>query len=129
MTSKLQSVIDRFDKLNEFLSDPAVVSDISLYTKYTKELSDITETAEKIKELIKVEKEKEDAEASISLEKDPDMKELLYQEIKELNKQLEVINEELKILLIPKDKNDDKSVIVEIRAGAGGEEAALQKGK
>lgn len=125
MTSKLQSVIDRFDKLNELLSDAQVVSDINLYKKYTKELSDITEPAEKIKELIKIEKEKEEAEKSIAVEKDADMKELLYQEIKELNKQHEVLTNELKLLLIPKDRNDDKSVIVEIRAGAGGEEAAL----
>ena len=83
------------------------------------------ETVEKIKELQKIEQERDDAEAFISMEKDPEMKELLSQEIKELIKRQAVVNNELKLLLIPKDENDDKSCIVEIRAGAGGEEAAL----
>ena len=125
MTTKLQSVLDRYDKLNELISDPSVISDMANYKKYTKELSDITETVEKIKELQKIEKEREDAEAFISMEKDAEMKELLSQEIKELIKRQAEVNNELKLLLIPKDKNDDKSCIVEIRAAAGGEEAAL----
>ncbi|MBQ3235709.1 MAG: peptide chain release factor 1 [Clostridia bacterium] len=125
MTQKLQSVLDRYDKLNELIADPAIISDIQNYKKYTKELSDITETVEKIKELVKIEKEREDAEAFISMEQDPEMKELLSQEIKELIKKQAEVNNELKLLLIPKDENDDKSCIVEIRAGAGGEEAAL----
>ena len=125
MTAKLQSVLDRYDKLNELIADPSVISDINNYKKYTKELSDITETVEKIKELQKIEQERDDAEAFISMEKDPEMKELLSQEIKELIKRQAVVNNELKLLLIPKDENDDKSCIVEIRAGAGGEEAAL----
>ena len=125
MTSKLQSVLDRFDKLNELIMDPAVIADQSSYIKYSKELSDITETVEKIKELIKIEKERADAETSLSGESDADMRELLSMEIKSLIKEQDRVNEELKLLLIPKDENDDKSVIVEIRAGAGGEEAAL----
>ena len=125
MTTKLQSVLDRYEKLNELISDPSVISDMANYKKYTKELSDITETVEKIKELQKIEKEREDAEAFISMEKDVEMKELLSQEIKELIKRQAEVNNELKLLLIPKDKNDDKSCIVEIRAAAGGEEAAL----
>ncbi len=125
MTTKLQSVLDRYEKLNELISDPSVISDMANYKKYTKELSDITETVEKIKELQKIEKEREDAEAFISMEKDAEMKELLSQEIKELIKRQAEVNNELKLLLIPKDKNDDKSCIVEIRAAAGGEEAAL----
>ncbi len=125
MTTKLQSVLDRFDKLNELIADPQIISDISSYKKYTKELSDITETVEKIKELQKIESEREEAELLISGETDMEMKELLSQEIKELIKKQAEVNNELKLLLIPKDENDDKSVIVEIRAGAGGEEAAL----
>ncbi|MBR3804614.1 MAG: peptide chain release factor 1 [Clostridia bacterium] len=125
MTAKLQSVLDRYDKLNELIADPSVIADINNYKKYTKELSNITETVEKIKELQKIEQERDDAEAFISMEKDPEMKELLSQEIKELIKRQAVVNNELKLLLIPKDENDDKSCIVEIRAGAGGEEAAL----
>ena len=119
MTAKLQSVLDRYDKLNELIADPSVIADINNYKKYTKELSDITETVEKIKELQKIEQERDDAEAFISMEKDSEMKELLSQEIKELIKRQAVVNNELKLLLIPKDENDDKSCIVEIRAGAG----------
>ena len=125
MTSKLQSVLDRYDKLNELIMDPQVISDQNSYKKYTKELSDITETVDKIKELIKIETERADAEASLSIETDADMRELLFQEIKSLIKEQDRVDGELKLLLIPKDENDDKSVIVEIRAGAGGEEAAL----
>ncbi len=125
MTSKLQSVLDRYEKLNELIMDPSVISDQNSYKKYTKELSDITETVEKIKELVKIEQERADAEQMLSLESDGDMRELLSQEIKSLIKEQDRVDNELKLLLIPKDENDDKSVIVEIRAGAGGEEAAL----
>ncbi len=125
MTNKLQSVLDRYDKLNELIMDPQVISDQNSYKKYTKELSDITETVDKIKELIKIETERADAEASLSIESDAEMRELLSQEIKSLIKEQDRVDGELKLLLIPKDENDDKSVIVEIRAGAGGEEAAL----
>ena len=125
MTSKLQSVLDWYEKLNELIMDPSVISDQNSYKKYTKELSDITETVEKIKELVKIEQERADAEQMLSLETDGDMRELLSQEIKSLIKEQDRVDNELKLLLIPKDENDDKSVIVEIRAGAGGEEAAL----
>ncbi len=92
MTTKLQSVLDRFDKLNELISDPQIISDIASYRKYTKELSDITETVEKIKELQKIESERADAELLISGETDSEMKELLSQEIKELIKKQQEVN-------------------------------------
>ncbi len=125
MTPKLQSVLDRYEKLNELIADPAVISDVNSYKKYTKELYDMTETVDKIKELVRLETEKADAEGMLSLETDQDMRDLLNSEIKELIKRVADTTQELKLLLIPKDANDDKSVIVEIRAGAGGEEAAL----
>ena len=125
MTPKLQSVLDRYEKLNELIADQSVISDINSYRKYTKELYDMTETVEKIKELVRYENEKADAEGMLSLETDPDMRDLLSAEIKELIKKVADTTQELKLLLIPKDENDDRSVIVEIRAGAGGDEAAL----
>ena len=125
MTGKLQSVLERYEKLNELIADPNVLADMNSYRKYMKEISDITETVDKYKEFLKLKQEREDAEASLSLEQDADMRELLNAEIKELIKKIADVNAELKLLLIPKDENDDKSVIVEIRAGAGGEEAAL----
>ena len=125
MSKKLDGILERYEKLNELLLDPAVISNIDEYKKYAKELSGLEETVEKYKELKRYREEKELAEQSYELESDLDMKDLLYEEVKELKGKIETAEAELKILLIPKDPDDDKNVIVEIRAGAGGEEAAL----
>ena len=125
MSKKLENVLLRYEKLNELMLDPAVISNIDEYKKYAKEVSDLEETVEKYKELKKYQNEKKEAELTYDKESDPDMKDLLYEEVKELNKLIETSETELKMLLIPKDPDDDKNVIVEIRAGAGGEEAAL----
>ena len=125
MSKKLESILERYENLNEMMLDPAVISNIEEYQKYAKEVSDLQETVEKYKELKKYQQEKVDAELIADAETDGDMKELLYEELKELRQKIEICENELKILLIPKDPDDDKNVIVEIRAGAGGEEAAL----
>ena len=125
MSKKLDNILERYEKLNELMLDPAVISNIDEYKKYAKEMSGLEETVEKYKELKKYQQEKADAEDLVSLESDPDMKDLLYEEVKRLKGKIEETEGELKILLIPKDPDDDKNVIVEIRAGAGGEEAAL----
>lgn len=125
MSGKLEGILERYEKLNELMLDPAVISDIDAYRNYAKEISGLEETVEKYKELKKYQEEKLLAEQSAALEKDADMKEFFNEEIKELKNKIEVCEGELKILLIPKDPDDDKNVIVEIRAGAGGEEAAL----
>ena len=125
MSKKLDGILERYEKLNELLLDPAVISNIDEYKKYAKELSGLEETVEKYKELKRYREEKELAEQSYELESDLDMKDLLYEEVKELKGKIETAEAELKILLIPKDPDDDKNVIVEIRAGAGCEEAAL----
>ena len=125
MSKKLENVLLRYEKLNELMLHPAVISNIDEYKKYAKEISDLEETVEKYKELKKYQNEKKDAELTYDLESDSEMKDLLYEEVKELNKLIETTETELKMLLIPKDPDDDKNVIVEIRAGAGGEEAAL----
>ena len=90
-----------------------------MYTKCAKEHAEIAEVVEKFREYKKTLKEKEDAEI---LMKDPEMKELAEVELYDAKEKLPKLEEELKILLIPKDPNDDKNVICEIRAGAGGEE-------
>ncbi len=125
MFKKLDAVLERYQKLNELVSDPAVLSDMDSWKKYTKELSDITETVEKYTVYKKLVKDTEDAKAALKGETDGDMKELLSAEIDENLKKIDEVTAELKILLLPKDPNDDKNVIIEIRAGAGGEEAAL----
>lgn len=125
MTTKLETIYQRYLKLNELVGDPEVIKNIDEWRKYTKELSDMEEVIEKYKEYKKVLEEKTEAEASLSIETDIEMKDFLSEEIQALKEKLTEITGELRILLIPKDENDDKNVIVEIRAGAGGEEAAL----
>lgn len=125
MTTKLENILKRYEKLGETLAAPDATADMTEYKKLTKEYSDLQETAEKYMEYKKILDEKSAAEESLNGETDPEMKELLAQEVKELKQKSEETLAELKILLIPKDPDDDKNVIVEIRAGAGGEEAAL----
>lgn len=125
MTTKLENILKRYEKLGETLAAPDATADMAEYKKLTKEYSDLQETAEKYMEYKKILDEKSAAEESLNGETDPEMKELLVQEVKELKQKSEETLAELKILLIPKDPDDDKNVIVEIRAGAGGEEAAL----
>ncbi len=125
MTSKLEAIYQRYLKLNELVADPEIIKNIDEWKKYTKELSDMDELIDKYKEFRKLSEEKTDAENSLLVETDAEMKSILSEEIQILKEKLTEITGELKLLLIPKDENDDKNVIIEIRAGAGGEEAAL----
>ena len=125
MIEKLKDIYARYGELSEKMSDPAVISDPAEWTKVAKAQSEISETALKYAEYAEIERQKLQAEEAVKTETDPDMRELLYAETEECKQKLEGITEELKILLLPKDKNDDRNCIVEIRGGAGGEEAAL----
>ena len=125
MIKKLETILERYDRLTELTADPNVLADMNKWKEYAKERADMEETVEKYKEYKKIEDERASAEELLKSESDAEMKELLQDEIKTCKEKLETINEELKILLLPKDPNDDKNVILEIRAGAGGEEAAL----
>ncbi len=125
MIEKLEAIKQRYDLLTEKIADPEVIARMDEWKKIAKERADMEETVEKYVEYKKIEAEKIAAEQSLLTETDPDMKELLQEEILSCKKQLEDMIEELKILLLPKDPNDDKNVILEIRGGAGGEEAAL----
>ncbi len=125
MIEKLKDIYARYGELSEKMSDPAVISDPAEWTKVAKAQSEISETALKYAEYAEIERQKAQAEEAVKTETDPDMRELLYAETEECKQKLEGITEELKILLLPKDKNDDRNCIVEIRGGAGGEEAAL----
>ena len=126
MFNKLLSVEERFEEVNERICQPDVVADMDTYKKLMRELKQLTPVVEKFREYKAVLASFEEAKALLDeggLEKDfKEMVELEYVESKE---KLEVIQEELKVLLLPRDPNDDRSVIVEIRAGAGGEESAL----
>ena len=125
MFKKLDKMLERFDKLNQLVSDNEVISRIDEWRTYTKELSEITETVEKYTEYKKVLSEEEEIKQMLPSEKDPEMKELMEEELLACKQKLQVLSDELRILLLPKDPNDDKNVIMEIRAGAGGEEASL----
>ena len=125
MFQKLEEVEKRYEELNSLISDPAVISDNTAWRKLTKEHSDITEIVAKYREYRKAKADFESAKAMLD---DKDLRELAELEMDSLKAKLPLIEEELKMLLLPKDPNDDKNVICEIRAGAGGEEAALFAG-
>lgn len=119
---KLIPFITRYNEISELLSAPDIASDIKKMTDLTKEQSSIAKLVEKAKEYIEVD------EAIIEnkeLLRDPELGELAKEEIGELEPRLPQLEEEIKILMIPKDKNDDKNIFLELRAGAGGDESAL----
>ncbi|MEK4027705.1 MULTISPECIES: peptide chain release factor 1 [Bacillaceae] len=128
MFDRLQAVEDRYEKLNELLSDPEIVNNPGKLRDYSKEQSDIQETVLVYREYKEAKQQYEDAKAMLDEKLDADMREMVKEEIGELEDQLEQLEERLKILLIPKDPNDDKNVIMEIRGAAGGDEAALFAG-
>ena len=125
MFQRLDDVEKRYEELNGLIADPEVISKQNEWKKLMKEHSDIEEIVFKYREYKTVSKDLEEAKEMMS---DPEMKELAEMEFEEAKEKLPKIEEELKILLIPKDPNDDNNVICEIRGGAGGEEAALFAG-
>ena len=125
MIDKLDKIKERFEFLNNELSKAEVCSDAEKYGKYSKERAELEETAETYGKYLAAEKEMNDAFSLAEEESDKEMKDLLLAEGYECKEKLAALKEELKILLLPKDENDEKSCVLEIRAGAGGEEAAL----
>ncbi|MCR5598464.1 MAG: peptide chain release factor 1 [Lachnospiraceae bacterium] len=125
MFDKLEDLLRRFEEILNELSEPGVTDDPARFKKLMKEQSDLTPLVEAYKEYRKAIADRDDALILLDEEKDPDMREMLKEEHAEAKKRIEALEQELKILLLPKDPNDDKNVIVEIRAGAGGDEAAL----
>ncbi|MEI3608822.1 peptide chain release factor 1 [Pseudogracilibacillus sp. SO10305] len=128
MLDKLQSLEDRYNKLNELLSDPEVISDSNKLREYSKEQSDLEPAVTAYRKYKTSVEELDDAKEMLASESDSDMLDMIKAEISELTSDIEASEEELKVLLLPKDPNDDKNVIVEIRAAAGGDEAALFAG-
>lgn len=125
MFQKLEAVEKRYEELNEKIADPEVISNQNEWKRMMKEHSDLTDVVAKYREYKKTKQNILDAEVMLE---DKDLKELAELEIQENKEKLPKIEEELKILLIPKDKDDEKNIICEIRGGAGGEEAALFAG-
>ena len=125
MFQKLDAVEKRYEELNKLISDPEMIAKQSEWQKLMKEHSDIQEVVEKYREYKKVNQALEEAKEMLS---DKDLKDLAEMQMEEAKEKLPKKEEEIKMLLIPKDPNDDKNVICEIRGGAGGEEAALFAG-
>ncbi len=122
--NRLIEVEQRYEELSELLAAPEVVTDQVLYQKYAREHSTLNEIVESYRELKEVDAEAEEYRDALE-GKDEELKEMAKEELPELQDREEALVERLKILLLPKDPNDDKSVILEIRAGAGGDESAL----
>ena len=125
MFQKLEAVEKRYEELNKLISDPEVISRQNEWKNLMKEHSDMVDIVEKYREYKKVKEAYNEAQEMLQ---DKDLKELAEIQMNECREKLPKIEEELKILLIPKDKDDEKNIICEIRGGAGGEEAALFAG-
>jgi peptide chain release factor 1 len=125
LEEKLDKLVENYKKLNSKLSDPEVINDSDKYQKLLKKHAKLKKIVDKYKEYKEAKEGIEEAEEMIELEDDPEMQALFEEEIEELKPKKEKLEEKLPIMLLPDDPNDEKNVIVEIRAGAGGDEAAL----
>ena len=129
MFDKLESVEEKYEEISAKLSDPDIVSDQEMFKKLMKEHKDLTPIVETFREYRQAKSDAEEAHAMLEEGGlDKDFRELAEEEYELGKKKMEKLSEELKVLLLPKDPNDDKNVIVEIRGGAGGDEAALFAG-
>jgi peptide chain release factor 1 len=125
MFEKVSEIIDRYEELNALLSSPEVIKDPGKIRTFAQERAGIIDLVQTYREYIAVSAELEDARAMLVEDDDPEMQEMLNDEIARLEKRLSKLEEQLTLLLLPKDPRDERDVIVEIRAGTGGEEAAL----
>ncbi len=125
MFDRLDDTLMRYEEMMNQLSEPDVANDPEHFKRLMKEQSDLTPIVEAYKEYKQCKQNVEDSLAMLDEESDEEMRELAKEELNESKARIEELEQELKVLLLPKDPNDDKNVIVEIRAGAGGDEAAL----
>ena len=125
MFDKLKSVEKRYDDLNQLLSDPEVISQQSEFQKYAKEQSELAPIVHQFQNWQKIDKQLQESKSILDEEKDPELIEMAQEDLADLETRKQETVEALKLLLLPKDPRDERNVIVEIRAGTGGEEAAL----
>lgn len=125
MFDKLEDILIRYEELLGELGSQGVTDNQDRFRKLMKEQANLTPIVDAYKEYKKCKQDIEDSLAMLDEESDPDMKEMLKEELSSAKKRVEELEQELKILLLPKDPNDEKNVMVELRAGAGGDEAAL----
>jgi len=126
--TKLQEIEEKFEQVNEKLSDPAILSDQTKIVKLSKERSELEEIVNKYNEYKDVVENIKGNKEIINAKEDAELTEMAQTELEELEERKSILEEEIKLLLILKDPNDDKDVILEIRAGTGGEEAGLFAG-
>lgn len=125
MLERLEKVRERYEEISRLLSDPTVISSPERLRELSKEHSDLTPLIKAYERYRKLKKDMQGLREITEASSDPDMKQLAYEELDEAKRRVAALEEEIKFLLIPKDPNDSRNVIVEIRAGTGGEEAAL----
>ena len=124
MFDRLEDLLIRFEEIMSELNEPFVVNDQTRFQKLMKEQSDLQPIVDAYKEYKESKQTVEDSLSMLEEESDEEMREMLKEELNDAKKNIEELEHKLKILLLPKDPNDEKNVIVEIRAGAGGDEAA-----
>jgi len=125
MIEKLKAIKDKFDQLTQDIANPEIIADMKTWQAKVKEHAGLTELMEEYDNYVKMKQDFDDAEIMLESETDAEMREMLKEEQNELRTKLVESEEKLKLLLLPKDENDTKNVILEIRGGAGGEESSL----
>lgn len=125
MFEKIESIVERYNELTELISRPEIISRQQEYIKFAKEHAELSDIVKAYKEYKKIVKETQESTALLKEEVDKELRELATRELVELELKRNKLEQDLKMLLIPKDPNDEKNIILEIRAGTGGEEAAL----
>ena len=125
MFDRLDDIVKHYEEIMLELNNPSVTEDQKRFRKLMKEQADLTPLVNTYKEYTRAKRDVEDSLALLEEESDEEMRELAKEELSDARKKIEELEQQLKILLLPKDPNDEKNVIVEIRAGAGGDEAAL----
>lgn len=125
MLEKLKGIKERYEQLTALLSDPAVIGDQNRYRELSKEQAGLTDIVNAYDEYMAADAEIESCKAMLEEADDAAMREMIHEELNELSAKEHELSEQLKVMLLPKNPNDDKDVIIEVRAGTGGEEAAL----
>lgn len=128
MIEKLEDIRLRFEEVGQLLAQPETVKDVKKFSQLSKEYRDLEKVVVKYNALREARKHLQQAKEVLEKEKDPEMREFAKSEIDELDTRIEKLEDEVKELLIPRDPNDDKNVLLEIRAGTGGDEAAIFAG-
>ena len=128
LLDKLDGLVSRFEEVSTLITDPSVIADQKRYVKLTKEYKDLGKIVEARKEYIGCLQNVADAKEMLAIEEDAETKEMLREELAESEKRIPELEEEIKLLLVPADPEDDKNIVLEIRGGTGGDEAALFAG-